>query len=40
MSYWHEDIREHLPPEVADGSHGGPGRAQEVENGLEAGYYF
>ena len=29
-----------MPPEVADGSLGGLGRVQEVENGLKAEYYF
>ena len=32
--------RSKMPPEVADGSHGGPGRGQEVENGLEDGESF
>ena len=29
-----------MPPEVADASHGGPGRGQEAENGLEDGESF
>ena len=32
--------RSKIPPEVADGSHGGLGRGQEAENGLEAGESF
>ena len=27
-------------PEVADGDHGGLGRVQKVQNGLEDGYFF
>ena len=32
--------RPKIPPEAPDGSHGGLGRGQEAENGLEAGEYF